>query len=150
MTTIGYALSCDEHSPRDLVRYAQRAEQGGFEFALRPTTTTPGSPGRATALSSGACSRRSPGEEDVCRGVPCTPNREVHEKAIRRYEKAGYDHVYIHQMGPDRRLLPLRRARAAPPAEEDLDHDSLRQGAEAPVPQALLAQANQSRDGRHQ
>jgi coenzyme F420-dependent glucose-6-phosphate dehydrogenase len=34
MATIGYALSCEEHAPRDLVRYAQCAEHVGFEFAL--------------------------------------------------------------------------------------------------------------------
>ena len=30
---IGYALSSEEHRPNDLVRYAQRAEQVGFDFA---------------------------------------------------------------------------------------------------------------------
>lgn len=30
----GYALSSEEHHPNDLVRYAQRAEQVGFSFAL--------------------------------------------------------------------------------------------------------------------
>jgi coenzyme F420-dependent glucose-6-phosphate dehydrogenase len=34
MTEIGYALSCEEHGPRDLVRFARRAEQAGFPFAL--------------------------------------------------------------------------------------------------------------------
>lgn len=34
MVKIGYALSSEEHSPRDLVRYAQRAEEVGFSFAL--------------------------------------------------------------------------------------------------------------------
>ncbi|MDQ6675137.1 MAG: TIGR03557 family F420-dependent LLM class oxidoreductase [Chloroflexota bacterium] len=34
MAHIGYALSCEEHTPTDLVRYAQCAEQVGFEFAL--------------------------------------------------------------------------------------------------------------------
>src|SRR3979411_3013188 len=34
MTKIGYALSCEEHAPADLVRYAQCAEEVGFEFAL--------------------------------------------------------------------------------------------------------------------
>src|SRR5919106_763008 len=29
---IGYALSSEEHAPRDLVRYATRAEECGFEF----------------------------------------------------------------------------------------------------------------------
>jgi G6PDH family F420-dependent oxidoreductase len=34
MVEIGYALSCEEHPPNDLVRYAQRAEAIGFTFAL--------------------------------------------------------------------------------------------------------------------
>ena len=31
---IGYKLSSEEHSPRDLVRYAKQAEDAGFSFAL--------------------------------------------------------------------------------------------------------------------
>ena len=34
MTEFGYALSSEEHGPRDLVRYARRAEEVGFTFAL--------------------------------------------------------------------------------------------------------------------
>jgi coenzyme F420-dependent glucose-6-phosphate dehydrogenase len=34
MVEIGYALSSEEHSPNDLVRYARRAEEAGFTFAL--------------------------------------------------------------------------------------------------------------------
>jgi G6PDH family F420-dependent oxidoreductase len=34
MAQIGYALSSEEHGPKDLVRYAQRAEEVGFSFAL--------------------------------------------------------------------------------------------------------------------
>ena len=34
MTAIGYALSSEEHAPRDLVRNARRAEEAGFTFAL--------------------------------------------------------------------------------------------------------------------
>jgi coenzyme F420-dependent glucose-6-phosphate dehydrogenase len=33
MTEFGYALSSEEHTPNDLVRYAQRAEAAGFTFA---------------------------------------------------------------------------------------------------------------------
>jgi coenzyme F420-dependent glucose-6-phosphate dehydrogenase len=32
--SIGYALSSEEHAPLDLVRYARRAEEVGFEYAL--------------------------------------------------------------------------------------------------------------------
>ena len=34
MTDYGYALSSEEHPPNDLVRYAKRAEEVGFTFAL--------------------------------------------------------------------------------------------------------------------
>jgi G6PDH family F420-dependent oxidoreductase len=34
MTEFGYALSSEEHPPRDLVRNARRAEEAGFTFAL--------------------------------------------------------------------------------------------------------------------
>ena len=34
MAEIGYALSSEEHTPNDLVLYAQRAEEIGFSFAL--------------------------------------------------------------------------------------------------------------------
>jgi coenzyme F420-dependent glucose-6-phosphate dehydrogenase len=34
MTEFGYALSSEEHGPNDLVRYAARAEEAGFSFAL--------------------------------------------------------------------------------------------------------------------
>jgi coenzyme F420-dependent glucose-6-phosphate dehydrogenase len=34
MPELGYALSCEEHRPNDLVRYARIAEKSGFPFAL--------------------------------------------------------------------------------------------------------------------
>lgn len=34
MASIGYALSSEEHPPRDLVRYARTAEKAGFRFAM--------------------------------------------------------------------------------------------------------------------
>lgn len=34
MPQFGYALSSEEHDPRALIRYAQRAEEVGFQFAL--------------------------------------------------------------------------------------------------------------------
>ena len=29
------------------------------------------------------------------------PSPERHRKAIEEYEEAGFDHVYVHQIGPD-------------------------------------------------
>lgn len=30
----GYALSSEEHNPKDLVRHARRAEEAGFDYAI--------------------------------------------------------------------------------------------------------------------
>jgi len=40
-------------------------------------------------------------EEDVARDVICGPDPQRHIDQIRKYVTAGYDHVYIHQVGPD-------------------------------------------------
>jgi G6PDH family F420-dependent oxidoreductase len=40
-------------------------------------------------------------EEQIAEQVVCGPDREPYLAGIRRYEEAGYDHVYIHQVGPD-------------------------------------------------
>ena len=62
-------------------------------------------------------------EDDVVGDIACGPDPAVHLSAIRAYVDAGYDHVYVHQVGPDQaaflefageELLPqLRRAKAA-------------------------------------
>jgi G6PDH family F420-dependent oxidoreductase len=40
-------------------------------------------------------------EDDVAETVICGPDPEPHLEAIREYEEAGYDHVYVHQVGRD-------------------------------------------------
>jgi G6PDH family F420-dependent oxidoreductase len=40
-------------------------------------------------------------EEMVAEKMPCGPDPEVHLKAIRAYVDAGFDEVYVSQMGPD-------------------------------------------------
>src|SRR5918992_4306785 len=40
-------------------------------------------------------------EDDVAEMVVCGPDPAAHRDKIREYEKAGYDHVYVHQVGPD-------------------------------------------------
>jgi G6PDH family F420-dependent oxidoreductase len=40
-------------------------------------------------------------EDDVAETVVCGPDRERHLEQIRAYEKAGFDHVFVHQIGPD-------------------------------------------------
>ncbi len=68
---------------------------------------------------------RMVGEEDVAQAVACGPDPERHLAAIRRYADAGYDHVWIHQVGPDqdgffrfyeREIIPKFRDPATPAA----------------------------------
>jgi G6PDH family F420-dependent oxidoreductase len=40
-------------------------------------------------------------EEAVAESVTCGPDPDAHVQAIEKYAKAGYDHVCIHQVGPD-------------------------------------------------
>ena len=40
-------------------------------------------------------------DEEIVRHIACGPDPEVHAKAIRRFSDAGFDHVYVHQVGPD-------------------------------------------------
>ena len=58
------------------------------------------------------------GEDDIAESIPCGPDPEPHLEAIGEYVDAGYDHVYVHQIGPDqagfiefceRELLPALR-----------------------------------------
>lgn len=61
-------------------------------------------------------------EESIAESVVCGPDPERHLAAIARYAEAGYDHVCIHQVGPDqtgfmrfyqREILPKVSARAS-------------------------------------
>lgn len=40
-------------------------------------------------------------EEQIGEAVVCGPDPKRHVEAIQGYVDAGYDHVYIHQVGPD-------------------------------------------------
>ena len=41
------------------------------------------------------------GEDDVARSFTCSSDPGKHLEAIGAYARAGYDHIYIHQVGPD-------------------------------------------------
>jgi coenzyme F420-dependent glucose-6-phosphate dehydrogenase len=41
------------------------------------------------------------GEEDIAESVVCGPDPERHLAAIQEFLDAGYEHVYVHQVGPD-------------------------------------------------
>jgi G6PDH family F420-dependent oxidoreductase len=40
-------------------------------------------------------------EEDVVQVIPCGPDPERHIAAVRKFAEAGFDHVYIHQIGSE-------------------------------------------------
>ncbi len=40
-------------------------------------------------------------EDDVAELIACGPDPERHIALIEKYAEAGYDHVYVHQVGPD-------------------------------------------------
>jgi coenzyme F420-dependent glucose-6-phosphate dehydrogenase len=40
-------------------------------------------------------------EDDIAEKVVCGPDADAHLAAIDEFAEAGYDHVYIHQVGPD-------------------------------------------------
>jgi coenzyme F420-dependent glucose-6-phosphate dehydrogenase len=40
-------------------------------------------------------------EDDVAEKVACGPDPARHRELIEKYAEAGYDHVYVHQVGPD-------------------------------------------------
>jgi G6PDH family F420-dependent oxidoreductase len=61
-------------------------------------------------------------EDQVAEAILCSPDPEQHLAKIREYEKAGFDHVYVHQIGPDqagylgfaeREILPALKAEPA-------------------------------------
>ena len=61
-------------------------------------------------------------EDMIAEQVVCGPDIDKHVKAIRKYVDAGYDHVYVHQIGPDQKgfieayardVLPKLEAKAA-------------------------------------
>jgi G6PDH family F420-dependent oxidoreductase len=40
-------------------------------------------------------------EDDIAKLIVCGPDASKHIEKIREYDQAGYDHVYVHQVGPD-------------------------------------------------
>ena len=40
-------------------------------------------------------------EESIAETIVCGPDPEAHLSGIRDFADAGFDHVYVHQVGPD-------------------------------------------------
>ena len=68
-----------------------------------------GRPPRSTATCRRSCrcprtsriSRAIVDEDDIAPRIPCGPEAQPILDAIDAYVDAGYDHVYLHQVGPD-------------------------------------------------
>ena len=110
MARIGYALSSEEHDPRQLIENARAAEEAGFDFVLdlRPLSTR-GSTHRATARSCGRCSAGSPRDLERCEvgtGVTC-PMIRIHPAIIAQAAAT----IGCSDARP---LLPWRRHRREP------------------------------------
>jgi G6PDH family F420-dependent oxidoreductase len=60
-------------------------------------------------------------EEDIAETVVCGPAAELHLEGIARFVDAGFDHVYVHQVGPDQEGFFEHYARDVLPAVARLE-----------------------------
>ena len=86
---------------------------------LWPTGAMPGELGQELATPAHfAQAAQLVTEDAVARAVVCGPDPERHAAEIRRYAEAGYDHVYVHQVGPDQEgFLDFYRREVLPRAQ---------------------------------
>lgn len=62
-------------------------------------------------------------EEDIVEIVPCGNDPQKHLDAIQKYIDAGFDHVYIHQIGPDQQgFFKFYQEKILPALELDKQH----------------------------
>jgi coenzyme F420-dependent glucose-6-phosphate dehydrogenase len=60
-------------------------------------------------------------EDDVADAVVCGPDPERHVEAITRFSDAGFDHLYVHQIGPDQEgFFDFYRSRVLPKLRDAL------------------------------
>jgi len=79
----GYTLSSEEHDPVTLVENARSAEQAGFEFIGISDHFHPWS------------------EEQVSQSIICGANPDDYLHEVSKYVSAGFENIYIHQVGPN-------------------------------------------------
>ena len=63
-------------------------------------------------------------EEDIENVVACGPDPAVHLAKIQEYVDAGFDHVYVHQVGPDQRGFMEFYERSVLPELKELSSSS--------------------------
>lgn len=78
------------------------AEARKIALEVWPTAAIPGDNSQELPLPSSFESLASLVSEDqVAEQIACGPDPEVHLAKIQPYIEAGYEHVYLHQVGPD-------------------------------------------------
>jgi len=91
--TYGQLTVCWAKSEREARRIAHKWwPQTGLGSGLSWEVKTP-------ALFEAACEGLTPAQ--VTADMPCGPDRQPYLRAIRQYDSAGYDYIYLHQVGPD-------------------------------------------------
>jgi G6PDH family F420-dependent oxidoreductase len=81
---------------------ADEASARRTALEIWPNIAIPGQLGQELALPSDFEQVASLVTEDaVAELVACGPDPEAHLALIDKFAKAGYDHVYVHQIGPD-------------------------------------------------
>jgi coenzyme F420-dependent glucose-6-phosphate dehydrogenase len=60
-------------------------------------------------------------DEEIERIVPCGPDLQQYVDAVQRYVDAGYDNIYLHQIGPDQEVFFQFFEQELAPAIEDLE-----------------------------
>jgi G6PDH family F420-dependent oxidoreductase len=81
-----------------------RTEAAARKTALEwwPTAAVPGDNSQELPLPSSFESLAKLVTEDaIAEQIACGPDPELHVSKIRPYLEAGFDHVYLHQVGPD-------------------------------------------------
>jgi coenzyme F420-dependent glucose-6-phosphate dehydrogenase len=65
-------------------------------------------------------------EDEIAEQIPCGPDLDFHVEQIRSFADAGFEHVYVHQIGPDQAgfldaygdvLVEARKLKACSPVE---------------------------------
>ena len=73
-------------------------------------------------------------EDQVAEAIACGPDPAVHLETLQPYLEAGFDHVYLHQVGPTRRDFQVRRAGSShgSTAPEDTEASGMTERTEPP------------------
>ena len=89
----------------DRSRFAGRSPRSRLlqtALDMWPTAAIPGQLGQELALPAYfEQAAELVTEEQIAQQIVCGPNPKPIRDKIAEYEKAGYSHVYLHQVGPD-------------------------------------------------